>query len=78
MLDKEEYEINIDKIFLLSSDKQQLIINMIESLFLSLDNPDTSRHQKDSMFRIGVLKNTLINNEWLITKRDKNLNKILN
>ena len=73
--------INLDKIFKLDNNTQLIIFALINELIDSL-NCGTNKGLSlgginYDIIRCNVLFNTLVENEYLITKRDANLNKIL-
>ena len=75
-------QLNLDKIFKLENDSQIIIFTLFNELVNSL-NVDSGKGitipsgLKVDPIRCNIIYNTLTENEYLITRRDINLNKIL-
>jgi hypothetical protein len=72
-------EINIDKLFLLESSKRNLIIKLYDDLFNSFYNDGVMMPGGYKMHHLKIYSifNTLVNNGHLVTRREKNINSII-
>lgn len=73
-------QINLDKLSKLDNDNRKVIIDFFNSLMNSLNGSSGNMipgGSKYDIIRAYVLYNTLTENEYLITRRESNLNKIL-
>lgn len=73
-------QINLDKLSKLDNDNRKVIIDFFNSLMNSINGTSGNMFpggSKYDIIRAYVLYNTLTENEYLITRRESNLNKIL-
>lgn len=74
MIDIAKYEINLQKLFELSEEKRKIVLDLINDYKnLSFD----SQMNINSAKFFEMLGNTLINNEYLVTVRERKLNEVL-
>lgn len=73
-------ELNLEKIFKLSSQDKAIVMSLFNELMdcfygdKGMNFPDGI---KVDFIRANVIYNTLINNDYLVTKRESNLDKVL-
>ena len=74
-------ELNLDKIFSLDESKRELIIKLYDDLLNGFYNDKNGMSMPGGIqinyLRVSSIFNTLINNEYLVTRREKNINDIL-
>ena len=74
MIDISKYEINLGKIFSLKEEERKIILDLIHDYRqLSFDAHSFTTSSKF----LELLGNTLINNEYLVTVRERKLNEVL-
>jgi len=71
----QKLSLNLDKIFKLKPDEQKLIMSMYQDMMLNINNI-ISTNTYGGLTNMIVLFNTLYDNEYLITIRETNLNKL--
>lgn len=73
------YELNLQKIFKLSDSERNLIITMFNELMDCFGEKGLSLPggMKIDFIKASILYNTLNNEGYLVTKREKNINNIL-
>lgn len=73
-------ELNLDKILKLDENQQKLVIKLFDDLmdsFYGERGMNLPGGLKIDYLRAEVLYNTLVSGDFLITKREKNLNRVL-
>lgn len=73
-------ELDLEKILKLKKNQQKLVIKLFDDLmdcFYGEKGISLPGGTRIDYLRAEVLYRTLINNEFLVTKRDKNLNRVL-
>lgn len=74
MIDIAKYEINLEKLFGLTEEKRKIVLDLIgDYKHLSFDSQANIATNKF----FEMLGNTLINNEYLVTVRERKLNEVL-
>lgn len=74
MNDISKYEINLEKLFGLTEEKRKIVLDLISDYkHLSFDSQSSTASTKF----FEMLGNTLINNEYLVTVRERKLNEVL-
>jgi hypothetical protein len=68
-------QLNIEKIMKLDSDQRSVIISLFDQLMNGF-SPSTFNPDPDSI-KVNIIYNTLIDNDYLVTRREKNLDNIL-
>lgn len=72
-------QLNLDKIFKLPEDDKKIVMGLFQELldsFYGEKGMDIGGLRVDHI-RASVIYNTLIDNDYLVTKREANLNKVL-
>lgn len=75
-----EQELDLDKILKLDKHQQKVVLKLFDDLmdcFYGERGMNLPGGMKIDYLRAEVLYKTLVNNDYLVTKREKNLNKIL-
>jgi hypothetical protein len=75
-----KYELDLKKILKLSESERNLIISMFSELmdcFYGERGNSLPGGVKIDLIKASILYNTLLSEEYLITKREKNINNIL-
>jgi hypothetical protein len=75
-----ERQLNLDKIFKLPEDDKQIVMSLFQELldsFYGEKGMDIAGGLRVDHIRASVVYNTLIDNDYLVTKRESNLDKIL-
>jgi len=73
-------ELNLEKIFKLSSQDKAIVMSLFNELmdcFYGDKGMNFPGGIKVDFIRANVIYNTLINNDYLVTKRESNLDKVL-
>ena len=68
-------QLNISKLLKLPAEKSAIIINLFNDLMTSCSDGHTSLPGglKMDIYRMVVLYNTLVDEGWLVTRRERNL-----
>lgn len=75
-----ERQLNLDKIFKLADTDKKIVISLFQDLldsFYGEKGMTLPGGLKVDHIRASIIYNTLIDNDYLITKRESNLDKVL-
>lgn len=75
-----ELELDLEKILKLDKNQQKVVLKLFDDLmdcFYGERGMSLAGGDKIDYLRAEVLYKTLVNNDYLVTKREKNLNKVL-
>jgi hypothetical protein len=75
-----ELELDLEKILKLDKNQQKLVLKLFDDLmdcFYGERGMSLPGGEKIDYLRAEVLYKTLVNNDYLVTRREKNLNKVL-
>lgn len=75
-----ELELDLDKVLKLEKHQQKIVLRLFDDLmncFYGERGISIPGGERIDYLRAEVLYKTLVNSEYLVTKREKNLNKVL-
>ena len=75
-----ELELDLEKILKLEKHQQKIVLKLFDDLmgcFYGERGISIPGGERIDYLRAEVLYKTLVNNDYLVTKREKNLNKVL-